>query len=429
MAANTLHRALHAVLLLAVLPAVQAVYLHVSSYNGNLTTLSLNPDIGVTIFPVGRQPFSQYQPQEWTYNMSVVSTFNSSVESPSWLTLNKQNNVLYLVDEALSGPNGTLVSYRTDPVTGYLTELRRVKTLVGGVSATFFGNGAALAIPHYTGSSLQTYAIDAATGAMALLQTFIFRMPQPGPVANRQEAPHPHQTILDPTGQYILVPDLGADLVRVFSINSTDNTLTATGPLQAQAGSGPRHGTFSLNPISGDYVFYLAGEITATVTGYHVEYLPHRGGLVFTQLPNGVYPSLGPGHPVPATTTGESTGVTAELAFSPDGNFLLASNRRDASFNQTTWPLRYPTSSDSLATWRFKPGTADGELEFLQLFPAGGSYPRQFSLNRAGNLLAVGLQQSSKVVVIERNTENGMFERQVAEVTVAGQITCVVWDE
>lgn len=436
MPAKSLLRALQSVLpllLLSPFPTAQAAYLYVSSYNGNLTTLSLTPNIGTTAHQNRHQPFPRFQPQfplqDWTYNLSVVTTFNSSVESPSWLTLNKQNNVLYLIDEALSGPNGTLVSYRTDPVTGHLTELQRVKALVGGVSATFFGNGAAMAVSHYTGSSVQTYAINAGNGSMSLMQTFVFSMPKPGPVPNRQEAPHPHQAIVDPTGQYVLVPDLGADLVRVFAVNPKTNMLTATAPLQAQAGSGPRHATFSLDPISGEYVLYLVGEITATITAYSVEYLANRTGLVFTQLPNGVYPSLGPGHPVPATTTGESTGVTAEIAVSPDGNFLLASNRRDASFNQTTRPVSYPTSSDSLATWRFRPGATDGELEFLQLFPAGGSYPRQFALNRAGNLLAVGLQQSAKVAVIERNTETGLFERQVAEIPVAGQVTCITWDE
>lgn len=423
-------------LLLLLLPHTQASYLYVSSYDGNLTTLSLTPNIGTSLNPHDQyhgHPWpnpGNYGPEEWTYNLDVISTFNTSVQSPSWLTLNKQNNILYLIDEGLTGPNGTLVAYRTNPATGVLSELHRAEALQGGVYGTFFSNGAALAVPHYTGSSLQTYSIDA-NGGMTLLQTFTFTMAHAGPVPNRQDAPHPHETILDPTGQYILVTDLGADLVRVFAVNpsSSTPTLTATASLQAKAGSGPRHGAFSLDPVSGEYVFYLAGEIAATVTGYRVAYQPNRGGLVFTEVTNGVYPSLGPGHPVPATTTGESTGVTAELTFSPDGKFLIASNRRDLSFNATTRPISYPIPSDSLATWRFKAGATDGELEFLGLFPAGGSYPRQFSLNRAGDLVAVGLQESQRVVVMERDTESGFFVRQVAEVGVEGAITCVVWDD
>jgi len=417
-------------------PITQAAYLHVASYDGNLTTLSLTPNLGTTPVPSNHPhwyfPPQQQRPQQWTYNLNVVSNFNTSVEAPSWLTFNPQNNILYLIDEALTSANGTIVSYRTDPTTGSLTELHRTDALVGGVSGVFFANGAMLAVAHYTGSSLQTYTLDCLTGATTLAQTFTFSMSGPGPVPNRQEAPHPHQAITDPTGQYILVPDLGADLVRIFSIDPETHNLTPLTPLRAQPGSGPRHATFSTFPIAGSHVFYLAGEISATVTAYRVTYLPSLGGLTFIQLPNGIYPSLGPGHPIPPTTTGESTGVTAELAFSPDGAYLIASNRRDLSFNSSSSIGPYSSSttpSDSLATWRFQPGAADGELQFLGLFPAGGEYPRQFALNRAGNLVAVGLQRSERVVVLERNTVTGGFVRQVAEIEGLGGVTCVVWEE
>jgi len=252
---------------------------------------------------------------------------------------------------------------------------------------------------------------------MTRLQTFTYTMAAPGPVPNRQDAPHPHETILDPTEQYLLVNDLGADLVRIYAINA-DNTLTTTPPLNAKPGSGPRHAAFSLNPISGEYVFYLAAEIASTVTAYRVSYLPNMGGLNFSEI--AAYDSLGPGHPIPATTTGESTGVAAEIALSPDGRFVVVSNRRDLSFDNGT--------SDSMATWSIEP-KHEGALDFLELFPAGGSYPRQFSINKGGNLVAVGLQNNGTVVILERNAETGAFVQQVAQLEVGGPITCVVWDE
>jgi len=48
--------------------------------------------------------------------------------------------------------------------------------------------------------------------------------------------------------------------------------LTASAPLKAKSGSGPRHGAFSLDPVDGRYVFYLGAEITSTVTAYAVSY-------------------------------------------------------------------------------------------------------------------------------------------------------------
>lgn len=113
----------------AFLHGVAAVNLYVTSYAGNLTSLALvqNPD--------------------QSYSLSQTATFNTSTNAPSWLTLNRQNNVLYYVDEAVNATNGTLISYKTS-FTGQLTEIQRVEALQGGVYATFFGSGSAIAVPH-----------------------------------------------------------------------------------------------------------------------------------------------------------------------------------------------------------------------------------------------------------------------------------------
>jgi 6-phosphogluconolactonase (cycloisomerase 2 family) len=110
------------------------------------------------------------------------------------------------------------------------------------------------------------------------------------------------------------VPDLGADLVRVYAIDQQSNSLTEAEPLKAEAGSGPRHGAFSLDPISGYYIFYLVAEITSTVTAYRVSYEAAISGMSFDEI--GVYSTLAPGEPIPPSNTGESTGVGSEVAVS-----------------------------------------------------------------------------------------------------------------
>jgi 6-phosphogluconolactonase (cycloisomerase 2 family) len=119
-------------LLLALAPLMdlsRAVNLYVASYAGNITTLSL------------------LQNRDCSYNLTQTFTFNTSTHTPSWLTLNRQNDVLYMVDEAVNATNGTVVSYRTS-YAGRLTEIQRVQDIGGGVYATFYGSGSALAVPH-----------------------------------------------------------------------------------------------------------------------------------------------------------------------------------------------------------------------------------------------------------------------------------------
>jgi 6-phosphogluconolactonase (cycloisomerase 2 family) len=87
--------------------------------------------------------------------------------------------------------------------------------------------------------------------------------------------------IPDPTGSFIVVPDLGTDLVRVFSIDPKTSHLTESAPFQAPAGSGPRHGTF-LRADCGKIFFFLISELANTIASYEVDY--SATGLNFTNV-------------------------------------------------------------------------------------------------------------------------------------------------
>lgn len=91
-----------------------------------------------------------------------------------------------------------------------------------------------------------------------------------GPNATRQNAPHPHEAAVDPTGNFVLVPDLGSDLVRILRVDASSLGLTEISPLVAATGSGPRHLEFLRTD---DKTFmYLLGELDNTITVYQVEY-------------------------------------------------------------------------------------------------------------------------------------------------------------
>jgi len=139
----------------------------------------------------------------------------------------------------------------------------------------------------YSSGSAATSWTILPSGGLEALQTFIFNLTTPGPNPDRQEAPHPHEVILDPTGTFIVVPDLGADLLRIFSIDPKTSLLTESIPFHVPAGSGPRHGTF-LKTESGKMFFFLISELANTIASYEVEYYGH--GLNFTNVfSSGIY--------------------------------------------------------------------------------------------------------------------------------------------
>lgn len=141
-----------------------------------------------------------------------------------------------------------------------------------------------------TGSAISDWTLNKTTiGGFAFNQNIPFTLSQPGPNAERQDSPHEHEVVLDPTGQYILAPDLGADLVRVYSFDPTTLILSPETPLQVIPGSGPRHLAF-YNPYgtvgenSTSYMF-LVTELGNTITSYRVSY-PAAGGMAFEQVFN-----------------------------------------------------------------------------------------------------------------------------------------------
>jgi 6-phosphogluconolactonase (cycloisomerase 2 family) len=119
------------------------------------------------------------------------------------------------------------------------------------------------------GSSVTTYSI-LADGGLEPLQSFTFTLSAPGANPDRQEAPHPHEALIDPTDSFVIVPDLGADLVRIFAIDPSTSLLKESTPFSTHTGSGPRHGAFL---VSGDETyFFLISELANTIASYKVTY-------------------------------------------------------------------------------------------------------------------------------------------------------------
>ncbi|KZF19265.1 putative isomerase YbhE [Xylona heveae TC161] len=394
--------------LVALATSAAAKNLFVSSYAGSITSLSLT------------ESYDGY------YDLRAVSSTNASSPNPSWLTLSPQHRTLYCMDEGLEVPNGSLTSYKVHD-DGSLVKLDRKATISGPVSGVIYNGvkgSSAMAIAHYTGHGLSVWDLSR-QGQVEEIQNFTFTLPHPGANPVRQDSSHPHEAILDPTGQYVLSPDLGADLVRVFKIDPKTTLLKESEPLKLNPGYGPRHGLFWFPrgkpqkqvPI----YFYLVSELTSHIDGFKVTY-PAAGGISFEKI----FETTSYGGPEKPDGA-----LAAEIQLSPDNRFITVSNRNDSSFiipstgsgNSTNATIEY---SDSLAT--FKP-QLDGSLDFVELAPAGGSIPRQFSISKTGEFFAVGLSDSSRVVILARDIASGVVLGPVAEIHIDGEVTCVVWDE
>lgn len=120
--------------------------------------------------------------------------------------------------------------------------------------------------------------------------------------------------------------------------------------------------------------------------------------------------------------------LTNNQPHQPDQNFIIVSNR-DVSFRDS--PVVGSGPTDTMSTFAIQ---KDGSLKLIQLAPSGGWSPRQFSINKAGDLLAIGHQNNNSVVVWKRDVASGKIVLEaeggkVGVVTLSGAVVATVFDE
>lgn len=139
---------------------------------------------------------------------------------------------------------------------------------------------------------------DGTIQGTAPVQVLNLTIEETGPVADRQEASHVHEVIIDPTGTYVLTPDLGGDRIRVFTYDAdTIAPLVEIDSLPTGGGVGPRHGAFRINSAGETFLFFN-GELDQNVYSYKVTY--GDAGLSWEQVFQA--PALGLDSTLPATT-------------------------------------------------------------------------------------------------------------------------------
>jgi hypothetical protein len=212
-------------------------------------------------------------------------------------------------------------------------------------SLIMVGNGTDL---DYSGTSLLTTFKLPLSSSSRPLQQITLTMSAHGP-NSRQDAPHPHETVVDPTGAFVLVPDLGADLIRIYTIDPSSGKLTSCGSSVQTPGTGPRHAAFY-----GNKTLFVANELANTVNRFSVEYTGGCITLTKEQSSN----TMAGGKAAPSGTK------VGEVHVHDD--FIIVSNRRDLSFSP----------DDSMATFSLDPTTSAMTLTGVTSSGGTGGYRR-----------------------------------------------------
>ncbi|HTH65681.1 MAG TPA: lactonase family protein [Gemmatimonadales bacterium] len=295
--------------------------------------------------------------------------------NPSFLALHPHGRVLYSVNELekyQDKPTGAVSAFAIAWDTGALTRLNEQPSEGGAPCFVSVDRGGQVAlVANYAGGSVALLPIEA-NGALAPAASVVQHTGK-GPNAERQEAPHAHCILSDPSNRFALAADLGADRVFVYRLDVGGKSLRHVegGDAVMRPGSGPRHIAFHPTlPL-----VFVANELDSTVATLRFD--AERGVL----SPQGTRSTL------PAGWTG--TNYPADIHVAASGRALYVSNR----------------GHDSIAV--FSVAESTGALALDQVVPTEGNWPRNFSLHPTGRWLLVANQRSDSVVVFGCDPQNG----------------------
>lgn len=318
------------------------------------------------------------------------------IDNPTFLTLHPGNSCLYATSEVFGWNEGLVTAYRVDPASGTLRYINKQATQ-GSIAAhaSVDRSGRWLLVANYShgepGEAPGQAAVvlplrqDGGLGAVCCGVAHAGS----GPVAGRQDAPHPHCVLASPDNRVVIVTDLGTDSVLSYGFDAANGQLA--GPrhrLSLPPGSGPRHLAFH----PGGRFLYVINELNSTVAA--LSYDGAEGSLALLQT----LPAL------PHGFEGESRG--ADLHVSADGRFLYGSHR----------------GHDSIAVHAIDP--TSGRLSPAGHAPTGGETPRSFALDPSGRFLLVANQNGDSVTVLGIDARGGML-RATGQGARVGTPMCV----
>lgn len=309
-----------------------------------------------------------------TGKLSVLQRVEG-IENASFLALHPDGHRLYAAKE-IAESNGTaggeIAAIAVNAETGLLGDVTSIASTAGAHPCYVSVNEAGTAVyaANYSGGSITMHPLTG-DGEVQAAASVMQHTCEPGPVADRQEAPHAHCIAPIPGTAYVCAVDLGMDAVVTYKQDGA--SLVEIDEAKLPAGAGPRHIAFhpTLNTA------YVANELASSVT------------LMRVNKETGVLQAEETCSTLPADYIGYND--SADIHVSSDGRYLYSSNR----------------GHNSIAV--FAIDAASGKLTPVQHISCGGELPRNFGITPEGDYLLAANGKTGNIAVFRRNRETGFL--------------------
>ncbi|KAI0180624.1 putative isomerase YbhE [Hypoxylon sp. FL1284] len=309
--------------------------------------------------------------------LSITGNHTAAGTAPSWLLYNGPDR-LYAVNE---NANDTSL-FKLECGSGDPAFQSASNGSSGVVFLEFNADKTRMVGAAYGSGMVDVWDVADSDGSLKLRTAIAV----PGPTNPAQGAHHPHQALLDPTGRYFVIPDLGADAIYV--LDSKDDAWAISSAVSLPAGTGPRHGGF-IKAAGGDgddarYYYAMASELSSELFLFELSYAGDQMSFKEVQRQS----TYGAAFP-PANASAAAAG---EVVVATNNRDVYVSNRLSGN------------ATDSIARFTF----ADGALSFADTVSSAGILPRMFSLSADESLAFVANQAGDAgLAVYERDTDSG----------------------
>ena len=296
---------------------------------------------------------------------------------PTFMALSPDLKYLYAICESkefAAEHQAAITAYAVDPKTRSLTKLNTQPS--GGQGACFISTdrtGQVVLVANYSSAHVQ--AIPVAADGSLREPSSLHHQEGTGPNQDRQQEPHAHSILVDPTNRFALSADLGADLIYIYAMNLEKSSLTPVTPFHCPPGAGPRHLAFHPN----GKLLYVINELDATVLV--LDWDASAGTLTHAQT----ILSLPADYVLKDNTA-------SEIAILPNAKHVYAANR----------------GHDSIA--QFSVDAKNGTLKLVGHTSTHGHGPRHFGIDPTGRVLVVANQHASNVTSFKIDPSTGTPE-------------------
>jgi 6-phosphogluconolactonase len=293
-------------------------------------------------------------------------------DNPTFLVLGPRERFVYAVNEVLEG---TVSSFSFDRKSVKMQGISKVSSKGGGPTHIAVDHtGRCVFAANYGGGSVASFQVNS-NGQLSEAVSFLQYSADEG---KHERHPHAHWVTVSPDNRFLLVNDLGLDVIHVYRLDLATAKLTPHDPplWRAKTGYGPRALQFHTN----GRVAYCVNELKPTV---NVLGWDSRLGVLTTLQDVSLVPEDYHGNAAPS-----------DIAFDRKMTFAYVASRLD----------------DFMATFAVSP--VDGKLTMIGKTSCGGKRPRHLTLDPTDRWLLVANQDTDTIAVFARDRKTGKLANE-----------------